>query len=813
MAPSRLLTKRRHNSGGQLLVELVLAMALSAIMLPALLVGLVASRGGKAQQQERIDATTLTKEAYDELRIIREKGWGYVSTDGTYYPVLSGNTWALATGSATINGFTQNITVSDVYRDVYGNIATAGGALDPSTKMITITVSWLTPYPSSISSVYYITRTDNQIYTQTTYADFVVGTTTGTQVTNNSGGEVSLSPNTKGKWCSPSFSSATITLPDGPPVSVAAYADPTNTANPNKVFVADSATTSTSTKLAYLTVTANTDTPVPTLQGTFTLDPTKYSNISLVPTNIGLDNSFTTNQVKYYKSSSGKTYALLATTKPDKEVIAILVDDGDPSNDNTNNGEFQDHVNHIYKYWTFFNTRIYQGTGTQDQAPYGAGASSLAVYQNTGYVVSGGFLYTFDLSNIDSKSASNGLDMIGCRIELDGYDCNVSTSKIRKYAAGNTGTNFGSEQAGQTGCLDGGNVEIYADNDIYPVQVNGNTYVYVAVGAGVDPELDIVNVTSIPTASTNPKISDSKCGTVANGNTSWKRISSLDFNSMSGTEESANSVFGSSDGTRAFMSSNGTVDANHDGKPDSDQFYVIDTSDKSNPKFLSGTPSTGAQSGYYLGTGANVQLYPRRSITVFGDSRALLAGVDGVNDNQDAYEYQVLDISNQSSPTYCGGLDFNSGFNDMTSVVEADGDKYVYLIANTTVNELKIVQGGPDGNYLDSGTYESAAINMSAPATFNRFNADANIPAGTSIQYQIAIADPVSGSCTNANYVFVGPDGTSNTKFATSSAIPLNNDSVGFENPGQCLKYRAYLSTSNYNVTPTLYDISFNFTL
>jgi hypothetical protein len=61
-----------------------------------------------------------------------------------------------------------------------------------------------------------------------------------------------------------------------------------------------------------------------------------------------------------------KTYALLATTKPDKEVIAVLVDDNDSSNDNSNTGEFQDYVNKIYKYWTYFNTAMYSFSGSSD---------------------------------------------------------------------------------------------------------------------------------------------------------------------------------------------------------------------------------------------------------------------------------------------------------------------------------------------------------------------------------------------------------------------------------------------------------------
>jgi hypothetical protein len=800
-----------------MLVELLVALAICAIMLPALLVGLVASREGKAQQNQRRDASVLSKEAYDALRIIREQGWNYITANGRYYPVINGNTWSLATGSATIGGFSRYVDIMNVYRDSNGNIASSGGVIDPSTKKVTITVSWATPYESSVSATYYLARNDNTTNVQGTYAQFTAGTKTQTQVTDPSDGRVKLSSNTKGQWCQPAFSSAAITLPDGPPVAVSATADANTIANPNKVFVALAPTDATSVKFAYVSVTANTDPPVPTLKGIFTMDASKYSNAGLVPVGTGLDNTFKTNQVKYYTSPGGKTYALIATTKPDKEIIAVMVDDGNPSNDNTNNGEYQDYVNKILKYTTFFNTRIYQGnnasTPNQDQAPYSGGASAIAVYQNTGYTISGGYLYVFDLSNIDSKTTGSGLDMVGCRIELDGSDCNASTSKIRKYNAGSTGTNFSSESSGQTGCMDGGMVQIYADNDIYPVSVGGNTYIYVAVGSGVDPEFNIANVTTVPTSSTNPTISNNNCGRVSNNNNAgWKKISSLDFNSKSGTQETANSVFGKADGTRAYISSNGTVDANGDGVADSDQFYVLDTSNKSAPKFLTGTAATGAQSGYYLGTGANAQQYPRRSITVFGDSRALIAGVDGVADGNDAQEYQVLNVSNESSPSYCGGIQFNSGFSDMTSIAEADGDKYVYLVGNSGTNELKIIQGGPDGPFLDTGTYESSTIDMGSAVTFNRFDVTENIPANTSIQYQLAISNAVAGSCTDATFIFVGPDGTTGTKFATGSAIPIGTSGL-LKNPGQCLRYKAYLSTSDYYFTPTLLDILFNFSI
>lgn len=977
-----------RRSKGQMLVEILLVIAITAIMLPALLTGLISSKQGKSQQGQRAQAIALMKEAEEVVRNVRNQGWGTFATNGTYHPLIADDSWTLGSGDEAVNDFTRSITVSDVYRDSNGVVVETGGSLDPSTKRVDISVTWGKPYASSVDSTLYVTRfLENAAQTQTTVADFNTGVYSTTEVADTSGGEVTLSTNTKGQWCSPAFSSATISLPDGPPVAVSATSSATSISIPNQTFVVTSPSDATSVKLSHVLVTADTDPPVPTLRGIFTLDPSKYSNINLVPSSPGLDNSYKTNAVQYYKSSSGKMYALIATSKPDHEVVAVLVDDGDGTNDNTNNGEYQDYVNKIYKYWTYFNTNMYNtsgnhdtgysnpssnsidsggdndgfqsnanrgytdngsfaidsnsGTGTStnctgsdkdkhryynydlpvpsgatingvevrldakvdnssntpimcvqlswdggttwtsakstsdlstsensyilggssdnwghswtdsqlnnsnfrlritnvassisrdfyldwaavkvhysggdlnDQAPFGYGGTSLAVLDDKGYLTSGGYLYVFDLSDIDSKTSSTGLSMLGCRIQLDGYDCNPGSGTDRKYDAGQTGTTW-SDTTGpaHNDCSDGGNIELYADNDIYPVKVGSNTYIYVAVGAGTNPEFDIVNATDIPTTSSTPTISDNTCGRISGGNSNWKRVSSYDFNSASGTEEAANSVYGTSNGTRAYISSNGGIDANNNGQPDSKQFYILDTTDKNSPTFLSGTPSSGPSSGYYYGTGANAQLYPRRSLTVFDGLRAVLVGKDGTNDSSNAEEYQVLNTSNESTPTYCGGVQFDSGFNDLTSVSELDGDKFVYMIGNTSDNELKIIQGGPDGTYLSSGTYESSIQDLGAVVALNRLSVTSNTPPNTSLTFQVAATLPVSGSCTNASYIYVGPDGTSATYFpSTGGSIPLSGIS-GFSNPAQCVKYKAFLSTTDNNVTPSILDASFNF--
>src|SRR3990172_3870774 len=79
-------TLRNEVTKGQSLVELILAVALASILLPALLTGLVSSREGKAQQDNRFTATAYLKEAVEAVRIVREAGWSGIATNGTYYP-------------------------------------------------------------------------------------------------------------------------------------------------------------------------------------------------------------------------------------------------------------------------------------------------------------------------------------------------------------------------------------------------------------------------------------------------------------------------------------------------------------------------------------------------------------------------------------------------------------------------------------------------------------------------------------------------------------------------------------------------------
>lgn len=972
------------NRKGQSIVELLMAFGLASIVIPAILLGIMATRDGRAQHDQRVEAITILRTAQEAVRSIVQNDWLLIPASGIYHPVVSGSSWTLSSGPQVQDGYTTTVEITDVYRDSAGAIVTTGGTLDPSTKKVVTSVSWSTPINSTVSSVTFYSRYKNSAYEETTATQFNAGTASNVQITNDSGGEIKLSNNNKAKWCSPGFNAATIDLPDGPPVAVAATASASSVNTPNDAYVAVSPLTTNSIKMAHINVTANTATPSTTLRGKFTLNSSEYSNASYIPTGIGIDNNFKTNDIRYYTSGGGNTYALIATNLPNKEVIAVKVNDGDSSNDETTSGEFQDPVNNIYKYQTYFDTRIYgaaynspsanaaetsnagdnngfqgsptsayssngsyatdtnsgSGTGTSctgtdkdkhrfynydfsipsgatingieisltgradsnsnspmfcvqlswdggttwttakststlsttntsytlggsadtwgrtwsdtnfsnanfrvrvinvssstsrdfsldwvgakihyngistitnDQAPYGYGGVSVAVHENRGYVASGGFLYVFDLSTIDSKTPTNGLDMIGCRIELDGYDCQPgSPGTAEKYDLGEVGTSWGNDTTPiHNTCNDGGNTELYATNDLYPVKVGSNTYVYVAVGGVTVPEFEIIDVSTAPSST---RSRENTCGAITGGDSSWKRISTFDFNSNGNTEEAANSVFAKSDGTRAYISSNGGIDGDGNGQADSKQFYILNTSTKTSPSFLSGSSAAGPSSGYYLSTGANGEMYPKRSLTVLNGDRVVLVGRDSTPNGLDAQEYQVLNSEVEATPTYCAGLNFDDGFNDLTSVTEADTDNYVYMVANTNLNELKIIEGGPDNAiYVSSGTFESQTFTSGADNMFNRFFSTNNVPAQTSLTYQVAVADAISGSCSGVTYNFVGPDGTENTFFTSASELPKNSDGSGFENPGRCMRYKVYMSSSTQAQTPVLYDFGVNF--
>lgn len=640
----KLFTFNSHS--GQALIELLVTLALASVLLPGLITGLVASREGKAQQIQRLEATTLMKEAQEALRVIRESSWSQISTNGMYHPGVSGTTWVLVSGSETINGYIRQITISDAYRGANGNVVSSGGTLDPSTKKAVITVSWNIPFLSQVSSTIYLTRhLNNTIFTETSVSDFDAGAHQNTTVSNTNGGEVVLGAGGSGDWCTPNLS---ITALDLPKNGVA-----------NAVFAIEgkafAGTGDNASGISYASISiSNTDPPIATVSGTF--------------------DGYKTNDGIFGESD----YAYLATDNNFKEVVIVNL--------------------------TQLAGGKYSEAGYFDAPGNGDGLSVFAS-GNIGYMTdASNHLYTFDLA---AKS--------GSRPQLGSITLSGTGNRI--YVAGN--------------------------------------YIYVA-GSG-STQLEIIQV--------------------SNGGRDLSVVGQAQVNGLGGK-----GIYVNSPATRAYLvTANSVTQA---------EFFIIDISSKTGNRPILGS---------YEANGMDP-----RGVTVIPGNKAIIVGTNGE-------EYQVLNIANEANPTRCGGLQINSGINGISSVIEQDGDAFSYIITGDSTTEFKLIEGGPGGQFSSSGSFTSRAYDAGVTVAYNRIIFNVIEPPGTNLEFQVAVADAVSGSCTNASYNFLGPDGTLNTFFATSSAIPLLNNGQGYVNPGRCIKYKAYFSTTDLNASPILNAVSVNY--
>lgn len=288
----------------------------------------------------------------------------------------------------------------------------------------------------------------------------------------------------------------------------------------------------------------------------------------------------------------------------------------------------------------------------------------------------------------------------------------------------------------------------------YRLQVVGN-YAYVALDFG-SAELQLVNVT-------NPS--------------NISRAGSANVNSERGKD-----VYVNETGTRAYL-----LTDQSSSKP---ELFVINTNSK--------TGSLPVISSYDS-NGMNPN-----ALALVTENKLIIVGTGGE-------EYQVIDISNESSLTRCGGIEVDSGIYGVSGVLETDGEAFSYIVTKDPSDEFKVIEGGAGDAFATDGTFESQIFSRNYSTAFNYILSDLTIPNQTTASYQVAVADKVSGSCTNANYVYVGPDGTSSTFYADEGPIPLDDDGIGYENPGECMRYKLYLHTGDSSSTPVLNSMTVNY--
>jgi type II secretory pathway pseudopilin PulG len=383
--------KMKHKNGF-LILEILLVMGLLAIILPALLTGLYTARSGKAQQDQRVKAVSVLKEAQEAVKNVRNQDWATFAVNGTFHPLVNSGNWTLVSGATTVGDFTESVVVSDTNRDTNGNIVTSGGTVDPSTKKVVITVTWAVPYSSSMSSILYLTRHSNVGYEETIQAQFNASSATRTDVKVQASssqptptpddGEIVLSQTGGfGDWCNPAGPVKEFALAGGSG-NVVPFAVSANQGSGNIIStVAEGANNS----------------GIP-LEGLSITDPAYPT-----PPAVTQSGTFNTSQIKTYGIYNEVNYGYLATQKSGTNRQGVIIN--------------------LSNYTQ--NASLDIGTSTNGQ--------SIFVANNYAYLTTdNNKLYIFDISN---KTLSSHSPVSGGVVSLAGLGVKVVVIGTKAYVA------------------------------------------------------------------------------------------------------------------------------------------------------------------------------------------------------------------------------------------------------------------------------------------------------------------------------------------------------------------------------------------
>ncbi|HUD04096.1 MAG TPA: prepilin-type N-terminal cleavage/methylation domain-containing protein [Candidatus Paceibacterota bacterium] len=134
------------NNKGFSLAEIIVAAAIITTMVVAIVQAFSISETLQNRQIPFVKAQLLAEENLEALRLIRNTGWGNLSSiplNTKQYIYFSGSAWSVATTPEIIDGtFYRSFTLSSVSRDSSSNIVSSGGTNDPNTLFASSTVSW-----------------------------------------------------------------------------------------------------------------------------------------------------------------------------------------------------------------------------------------------------------------------------------------------------------------------------------------------------------------------------------------------------------------------------------------------------------------------------------------------------------------------------------------------------------------------------------------------------------------------------------------------------------------------------------------------
>ncbi len=155
---------------GFTLVELIIAIGLAAVFIPAIVFVYSFSLGSASGGESYTRAYALAQEQMEAVYYLKSGviGWNWLddsinTNPGEYYQPnnLSGN-WVLGaktSAPASIDGYISTVEIYEVLRDGGGSIVDGAGVKDEYTRKIKVRVSWKeNGIPTGIDLISYVTN-------------------------------------------------------------------------------------------------------------------------------------------------------------------------------------------------------------------------------------------------------------------------------------------------------------------------------------------------------------------------------------------------------------------------------------------------------------------------------------------------------------------------------------------------------------------------------------------------------------------------------------------------------------------------------
>jgi len=161
----------RADQRGQSMLEVIIALAIFALISSALTSLALGGFTGLVQGGEQTEAEALAQEGIEAVRSIRDRAWNeYTFTQAAVQ--VSGGEWGFGIegSSETIGQFTRTITFAEVCRDGSDEIAACPATYtDVHAKEATVSVTWnpRTGITNEVKRVAYITNWDSADWMQT----------------------------------------------------------------------------------------------------------------------------------------------------------------------------------------------------------------------------------------------------------------------------------------------------------------------------------------------------------------------------------------------------------------------------------------------------------------------------------------------------------------------------------------------------------------------------------------------------------------------------------------------------------------------